>query len=277
MAAGGAGNRIKITSNIPGLEEKIQKNLSGSTENIFWYIKFNIPLNEESVSEKTMNVTDTDGYIMRTDISYDDSRNLILISPLDTYEQDVYYVLRISKKVKSLRGNNLKQEMYILFKLMNNQISEFKTLKSNVKVPAVKKRPPNYDVMFREKIQTMSRVYSFTDKPFQVSYPNRLPTAPLQINIWVAVAGVLLMVVYALARSQTVLILGIMASVAGIIHLFAQLSRKSVRSVIAYNKGANKFNKDKFQEANACFVKAQALDPENEMAEYATNKMTFYK
>jgi len=270
-------DRIKIATNIPGLKDKIQTHLGDDTDNIFWYIKFNIPLDETSVSEKTMNVTDADGYLMRTEITYDDNRHLIVISPLDTYEQEVFYILRISTKVKSKRGNNLKSKMYILFKLTNNQISEFKTLKSNVHIPDVKKRPKNYDAMFREKIQTASRLYSFDETPFKEAGPDKLPTAPVKVNIWLGVGGLSILIVFIIINNMLIVAAGLLVCAAGIVHIIVQLSKSDVRSVFAYNRGVRRFNKENYAEAGVYFKKAVALDPHNEMAEYAVNKMTFYK
>lgn len=276
MAADDQNNRIRIATNLPDLKNKIQTNITGNTDNIYWYIRFNIPLDESSVSEKTMSVTDTDGYIMRTDITYDTSKNMIIISPLDTYEQEVFYLLQISKKVKSRRGNKLKSQMCILFKLKGNQITEFKTLKSNVQIPKTKKRPPNYDTMFRENIKTASRVYSFDDTPFKEAGPDKLPTADVKINMWLGVIGLAIIIIFAFTKVLALLIIGLPICVTGIVHISIQMSKRELRSIIAYNKGVRKFNKEKYNEAGLNFKKAILLNPSNEMAEYAANKMTFY-
>lgn len=276
LAKDSPDNRIKIATNIPGLKDKIQTNITGSTDSIYWYIRFNIPLDESSVSEKTMRVTDTDGYIMRTDISYDTEKNIIVISPLDTYEQEVFYILNISKKVKSRRGNKLKNQMYILFKLKGNQVTEFKTLKSNVEVPQAKKRPKNYDAMFREKIKTASRVYSFDDTPFKQAGQDKLPTTDVKVNIWIGVIGLAIVIAFLFIKMIVFLIIGILVCVTGIVHISMQMSKKETRSVLAYNSGVRKFNKEKYKEANFSFKKALLINPQNEMAEYAINKMTFY-
>jgi hypothetical protein len=268
---------------VPGLKNKIQAHLDNLADdtNIFWYIKFNIPLDETSVSEKTMNVTDTDGYLMRTEITYDDVKHVIQISPLDTYEQEVFYILRISKKVRSKRGHKLKSEIYILFKLMNNQISEFKTLKSNVQIPSVQKRPKNYDAMFREKIQkekaqTASRIYSFDDTPFKEAGPDRLPTAPVSINILVGIVGIVVVVAFIITRLMPILYAGLAVCGLGLAHIIAQIRKREMRAVLAYNAGVRKFNKERYDDARYSFKKAALFDPHNEMVEYANNKMTFY-
>ena len=267
---------IKIATNIPGMKNKIQANLANSPDNIFWYIKFNIPLDDNSVSEKTMSVTDTDGYLMRTEITYDDKRHMILISPLDTYEQEVFYILRISKKVRSRSGNNLKTQLFILFKLKDNQISEFKTLKSHVKIPDVKKRPANYDAMFKEKIKTASRLYSFDEQPFKDAGQDKLPTQPVKVNVFIGIFGLVIMILFIFIRALPALFIGLLLCVVGIVHISIQLSKKELRSILAYNKGARLFNKERYAEAALHFKKSAAIDPHNERAEYALNKVTFY-
>lgn len=268
---------IKISTNIPGLRDKIKANVASDPENIYWYIKFNIPLDSGSVSDKTMSVSDTDGYLMRTEIAYDEDRHFISISPLDTYEQEVFYILRVSKKVKSKRGNNLKSEMYIVFKLTGNQVSEFKTLKSSAVVPPIKKRPKNYDAMFREKIKPSSRLYSFGEAPPEQKTPDVLPTSPIGINVIVGVLGVVFLIVYAVLKSGPVLIVSFALCLAGAAHIFAQMRKNKTRAVMAYNRGVKKFNKEGYEKAKAFFEKAHRLDPNNELAEYALNKMFFYK
>jgi hypothetical protein len=269
---------IKIATNVPGLKNKIQAHLSDLSDdtNIFWYIKFNIPVDETSVSEKTMSVTDTDGYLMRTEITYDDKKHVILISPLDTYEQEVFYILRISKKVRSKRGNKLKSEIYILFKLMNNQISEFKTLKSNVHIPSVQKRPKNYDEMFREKIKTASRLYSFDETPFKEAGPGMLPTAPVRINIFIGVFGLIIIIAFIFTQIMPMLYAGLAICAIGIIHIVAQISKRETRAVFAYNAGVRHFNKERYDAARYNFKKAALFDAHNEMVEYANNKKTIY-
>jgi tetratricopeptide (TPR) repeat protein len=258
------------------MKDKIQTNLQGVTDSIFWYIKFNIPLDETSVSEKTMSVTDTDGYLMRTEITYDDKRHSILISPFDSYEQEVFYVLRISRKVRSASGNALKTELYILFKLKDNQISEYKTLKSHEQVPPIKKRPPNYDTMFKEKI-SRSKLYSFDEKPFKDVGQDKLPTHPVRINLLLGIFGLAIIVPFVFLQVIVPLFIGLSICLIGLIHIIIQLRKKEMRSVLAYNKGVRHFNKGRYRHAEIAFKKAVALDDYNERAEYALNKVSFYR
>lgn len=269
--------RIKVKSSIPSLQNKIQTKIDKDSDSVYWYIRFNVPLDKSTVSHKTMGVTDTDGYIMRTEIDYMNEKNTIVIMPLDTYEQDIFYLLNISRKVKSASGKKMRSQIHILFKLMGGQISEFKILKSNVEVPGPKPRPRNYDKMVQEKIRTRSRVYSFDEKIFEKVEPHKLPMAEVKVNILLGVLGLVILIVFLFMRYIMLLYVGLIVSLVGGIHIALQMSRKNVRSVILYNMGVWRFNKEKYLKAEEYFRKALVLDENNELAEFAINKIAFYK
>ncbi len=264
-------SRIKVVSNIPGLADKLTSNLEGSADLAKWYMKFNIPLDPATVNHRTMMVTDTEGYIMETEISYQQRNNAIVISPLNSYEENRYYILSVSKQVCSAKGQNLKRKIYIMFKLMNNQISEFQLLKSTVNIPVPKRRPPDYD-----QRQSRMKKYSISDKAFEGVEQYQLPLAPLKVTIIPGLVGVALVggsifmggMIYILASSGLAL--------ASFVFLVFQLTRKKNLSTLNYNRGVRCFNKEQYQRAAQLFQKAFDLDPTNEMAEYAVNKVSFY-
>ena len=260
---------IRLATNIPGLKDKIYTNIKDGKDAVHWYIQFNVPLDRQTVSHKTMKITDTSGYIMRTEISYMQGKNIIVINPLDSYEQNVYYILNISKKVKSSSGKKMRTEIYIIFKLMNNQISDYKVLKSNVEVPKPRPRPKNYE-------QLRTRVYSFDETPFINAGQDKLPGAKLSVNLAAGVVGILVLAGYLLHSNIYILIAGGVLCVSGAAHIIYQIRRKQTRSVMLYNKGTRLFNGERYAEAELCFKKASLLDPDNEMAEYAVNKVAFY-
>ena len=262
--------KIRIASNIPGLKDKIISHIQDGKDTIYWYIQFNVPLDKNTVSHKTMSITDTSGYIMRTDISYMEGKHIIVISPLDSYEENVYYLLNITKKVKAESGRKMKTKIYILFKLMNNQISEYKILKSNVEVPKPKPRPKNYD-------QIRSRVYSFDQTPFVEAGKDKLPPMKMSVNVVAGVLGIIIMGCYFFFLDPIFLFGGFVVCLLGIAHIIYQIRQKKFRSLMAYNKGVRYFNKEKYPLAEACFKKAQGLDQNNEEAEYALNKVGYFK
>jgi len=261
--------KIRLASNIPGLKDKINMNIMDGKDSVYWYIQFNVALDKDTVSDKTMKITDTSGYIMRTDISYMEGKNIIVISPLDSYEENIYYLLYISKKVKSSSGKKMKHEIHILFKLMNNQISDYKILKSNVEVPKPKPRPKNYE-------QSRSRVYSFDNAPFEKAGKDKLPPAKLPVNVAVGIVGILIVAGYYFYQNRYVLAAGFVVCAIGAAHMIRQMTKKSNRSIMAYNKGVGLFNRGKYPEAENCFKKAAKIDPGNERAEYALNKVSYY-
>jgi hypothetical protein len=264
--------KIVIKSTIPGLADKIKTHIDDSSDMVHWYIKFNIPLDPESVSDKTMDVTDTDGFIMRTDISYHGSNNMIIISPQDSYEQNRYYLLAISKKVRSQRGQNLKREIHIMFKLKNNRISDYKVLPPNVAVPKPRRRPKDYDQKY-----TKSKAYSAIDTSVFSSQPTgRMPMADIKVNFIVGLLGLPIAVAGIVLSSLPVIFIGMAVCLAGVGHILYQMVRPQLRSVLQYNAGARYFNKGSYREAEACFKRACEYDLKNEMAEYALDKVSYF-
>jgi len=218
-----------------------------------------------------MGVTDTGGYIMRTDITYDPDKNWIVISPLDTYEQGRYYLLRVSRKVRSKRGQRLKSQINILFKLNNNQISEYKVLRQDVKPPGIKRRPPNYDV-----VHTRSKVYSTDGNEIGSIKQDKLPIAELNINILPGVIGLLMAIGSIYIGNTELIILSVLGCAGGLLYIFRQLTNPENRSVRFYNRGAKKFNQEKYDIAKYLLERSHKLDGNNEYTEYALYKVEFY-
>ena len=262
---------IRLATSIPSLKNKIQTNIKTNSDIIYWYIRFNIPLDERTISEKTMGVTDTSGYIMRTDISYDADRNVITISPLDSYEQNRYYILRISKKVKSRKGQGLKSNINILFKLMNSQISNFKILRKEEGIAPARKRPTDYDQKY-----TRSKVYSFNGNVMENVKQDKLPTAELNINPLLGLFGIVLLAVAIVLKNFIFIGVAVVVCAAGLFYIIKRMQKKEVKSLRTYNKGAKKFNSAQYADAKAYFTKALIEDDTNEYAEYAVNKTEFY-
>jgi len=263
--------RIRIATTDPKLKDKIHTHLTGNTEFIYWYIRFNIALDSDTVSHKSMGVTDTSGYIMRTDIAYDTGKNRIVISPLDTYEENRYYLLRISRKVRSKRGQRLKAQINILFKLLNHQISEYKVLRQEVKLPPAMRRPPNYDV-----VHTRSKVYSTDGKEITSIKQDKLPMANLHIKVLPGLIGLALAIGSVYYGNTELIIASVLVCAAGLAYMFRQLALPENRSIRIYNKGAKKFNRGKYSKAKELFQRANALDGDNEYAEYAVYKVEFF-
>ena len=208
---------------------------------------------------------------MRTDIAYDAVKNRIVISPLDTYEENRYYLLRISRKVRSKRGQRLKTHINILFKLINKQISEYKILRQDVEIPPAKRRPPNYDV-----VHTRSKVYSTDGNEIESVRQDKLPTADLNINILPGVVGLLLTIGSVFVGNAVFIILSVLVCAGGLTYMFRQFTKPENRSIRLYNRGAKKFNHEKYDSAKYLFQRAYMLNENNDYVEYALYKVEFY-
>ncbi len=261
---------IKLVTSSPLLKNKIHIDVKNPTDVVYWYIKFNIPLDGSSVSEDTAGVTDKEGYILNTEIKYSRKSNVISIRPLEPYVQNEYYILNISKEVRSENLQELKNDIHILFKLKNNVISEYKILPPNVVVPTPKKKPKN----FRQP-QPNSKVYSF-DKYKDNENSENLPSASIMINPIIGAVGVFAFIGSIFLDNWIfVAISGAIASV-GVLHIVKQVMGKKFRSNFTYNRGVRCFRKERYEKADEFFSKALYLNPENEYAEYAKNKVFYY-
>jgi len=262
-------SKIRLATTDPRLKDKVNIDLSGNLDTVYWYIKFNIALDETTVTPKNMSVTDTEGYIMRTEMRYDNDNNRIVVSPMESYIEGIFYLLNISKRVKSARGNPMKQEIHILFKLQNGQISEYELLKSTVKAPKPVARPKNYETM-------MARKYSFENIEEKIS-KNSLDYKEMNINIMLCILGILIMLVSFYFSNMVLILASTAICIAGMVHVFIQTSKKDFRAAVQYNLGVMNFNKGKYEKAAVKFDKAARTDPDDEDIEYAQNKVKFYK
>ncbi len=262
---------IKLVTSSSSIKDKIHVDVKSSTDTIYWYIKFNIPLDETSVSEKTTNVTDAEGYLLSTEIKYSERSNRISIRPLEPYEQNEYYILSISKAVRSANFQNLKRDIHILFKLKNNVISEYRILPPNVTVPKPKKKPKSIN-----KKDPKSKVYSFDINNSDPEQRDKLPFANIFINPAIGVVGILALIGSIIMNN--IIFIGISACIilAGVFHIIKQVVSKKFRSNFIYNRGAKHFKKERYEKANNFFSRALELNPENEYAEYAKNKVFYY-
>ena len=245
-------DKIRVAATNPALKEKIRINLDDGADEAVWYMQFNTPLDPESVSRKTMNVTEVNGYILKTDISYDASKNMIILRPVDSYAQNEFYLLNVSQKVRSEKGRNLEKEIHILFKLTGNQISEFKTLKSSVTVPKPKPRPRNY-VMEG----------TVPEKPAAIAYGR------IKLNPAVGIMGLVLTIIGLLTSLLYISAAGGIVALLGIVHIAVQAGRPQVKSQIVYNHGVMLKNWGKEAGARRKFTRSVGLDPLNMMAKQA--------
>ncbi|MDR1067385.1 MAG: tetratricopeptide repeat protein [Clostridiales bacterium] len=262
-----AVKKIRLATNIPSLKKKIKVDSPNDFNKTMWFVRFNIPLDERTVSSKTMNITDLDGYIMSTDILYNRANNVIVISPIDSYEDDVYYLLNISKKVMSSRGKKMRTKIHILFKIVDDKISQLQTLKKGVKTPEPKPRPKNYD-------ELRSKIYMFELPKDLPQY--KLPITKMEVSFIPAIYALVGIIICFFVKNVVFNIICSTLSALSLASILSRLWLKKNRSIIAYNFGANMFNRGQYEKARTFFTVAAAIDEKNEYAEYALNKVKFY-
>ncbi len=263
---------IKVSASNPSLNDKMLFKIDPNANTIYWYIKFNILLDEKTVTDKTMYVTDLAGYRMRTFIEYSEEHNVISISPIDTYSKNTYYILQITKKVRSKKGNKLKRNINIVFKLVNNQISDYEILKETQEVPEVRNRPKNYNP---EEVH--SKVYGFSNDEFNKKGQDNLPYLPFKINPFAGIIGLLIVIVGILISNIAIAVFGVVVSIFGVVHLVMQLSDNEKRAVYIYNVGVKQFRAKEYKKSMETLKKAFELDPYNEHIEFALSRASYYK
>ncbi|MCL1997988.1 MAG: hypothetical protein FWG65_04390 [Turicibacter sp.] len=264
--------QIMVRTSIPSLQNKVKMKIKGPVDAIYWYIKFNYALDESTVSGQTMNVTDTDGYIMRTVISYRPKHNTISVSPLDTYEEDRYYLLNISRRVRSAKGKNLRSTIHILFKLFDNQVSDFKVLEKGAKVPIPRARPADYDSM-----PPKTSPNYFERKYIDSTPPGKMSPVSYFVNPAVVVIGALVAAAGVFMWDVIIIMGGLVVCLLGLLHIAVQLQNAELRSKMSFNKGVKAFNREQYLMAERMFRKAINIDPENELAKYGVRKAEIYK
>lgn len=260
---------FRYASSSKDLEDKIKVKMEKGADTIYWHIMFNLNLDPTTVTNKTMYVTDLGGYVLESNIMYDINTNLIVISPLESYEENFYYILNITTKVKSAKGQNLKKPVIILFKLYDNEIIDMQVLPPNVKTPAPIKRPPSYNAN-----QVKSVVFSDGDIYDNIA-SDKLKTLPLNINPIFAIIGVAASIALSLFNPTIgIMFLGITIVLIGM--LIQKVASKPTRAIIAYNAGVKEFNSENYKLAKSKFNDAFLLDSQNEVIEYALSKVEYF-
>lgn len=268
----GERSTVRVSASTPSLNNKILFKIDPDLDTVYWYIKFNLLLDENTVAPSTMYVTDLDGYLMRTTIKYSQEYNVISISPIDTYAKDRYYILQITKGVKGLSGGSLRKNVNILFKLNGSEVADYKILESNVVLPEPKQRPIEYNPE-----DVVTKVYEIDTEQLNKDGKDNLQYLPYKINPFIGIIGLLVIIVGILSTSITMSIIGIGVSFLGCLHLSLQLLNNEKRAAYIYNTGVRHFREQEYDKAKAEFIKAFELDQYNEYIEFAVNRIKYYE
>lgn len=265
-----------MKSTDPNMKAKVATNITDPNGAVYWYIRFNTPLDEETVSRKTMNVTDTSGYILHTLITYDATRNLIVLNPMDLYRQNEYYILHISKKVRSAKGRPLPKNVYIMFKLVGDKISEFHALKED-SVPKPVEKPKSMKREELAELQNAQQAIEEAKKTIKENKPKKptppsVPYGPIGIKLHGAFVGLVLMLGSLATQTVGIIIGGMGAAFLGLLHIVIQMTKKPTKSAINYNLGAHNFNKQDYNKSIKFFKKSAAQNPGNKLPQIALKK-----
>jgi len=270
-------DKFVVAAQNPAMRGRITTNITEPDGEVHWFIRFNIQLEPSTVSRDTMNITDKKGYILNSIITYDESRNLIVLNPTDLYRQNESYILNVSKKVMPTKGKPLPRSVHILFKIVNNEISEFEILKSTVKIPKPRKKPSS---VRRAEIDELMKAKTYSKEVTDVVVKKvgtpTLPYGAIGIKLGFAVLGLTLMTGSLFTQQTNIILGGMVCALLGLAHIIFQMRKKNVRSAISYAFGVSAFNRGKYANAKKFFEKALAQNPYNELAEYAANKTEYY-
>ncbi|MFV0520485.1 MAG: tetratricopeptide repeat protein [Lachnospirales bacterium] len=264
-------DNIRMQSSDPKLNSKIRAKVLDPDSPVYWYIKFNLQLDHESISSKSMFVTDLGGYVMNTYIDYNSERNLISITPLDTYVQEYYYVLNITTGVRSAKGTALKKPINILFKLFDDKISESQVLKDDQSVPKAIERTKNYD-----PYKVKSKIYGVDQLINESVGQDTLPLENTSLNPFFAGASIILLLISITTMILPFIIGSLVIAMAGAGHIIYQISRPTMRGTMNYNRGVKLFNSGRYKEAKDFFKKAWTYDQYNKKIEYALQKVDYF-
>jgi hypothetical protein len=112
-----ASNFITIESVVGSVKNRVKQNLKFKTGNFVWRIKFTAPLNPVSVNNRNLYVTSMNLTPLLTNIRYDSVSNCIEIEPLEPYAKNESYLLHVTTKVMSKKGQKLPNDITIQFKV----------------------------------------------------------------------------------------------------------------------------------------------------------------
>jgi hypothetical protein len=255
------GNGITFMSDRASIHDKIKAEIDPDADVVYWRIKFNLALDSSSVNDKNMKVIDTNSYILETEVSYEPETQMIVLSPVEAYEPDEYYILKITNKVRSEKGQRLKGEINILFKLQDGKISRFESVKPGMATAVPKPRPKDFKLSPR----AVTPQRRFTS----AKVPDTLFILPFHINAYIGIMGFMIIVSGIFLEITLLVLTGLVVTCAGVAHLAVQLKDADKSSHLWYNIGAFFFNHKRYKLSAGFFEKALNRLPSSKAAQYA--------
>lgn len=108
---------IEVEESSEAIKGRIKQNLKFKTGRFIWRIRFTAPIDPATINSRNLYVTDSSNSLLKASIRYSTEAHEIEIEPLDPYARDASYMLHISKDVRSVGGQTLKQDLRLKFKL----------------------------------------------------------------------------------------------------------------------------------------------------------------
>lgn len=241
-----------------GIKNPVQSRMELTSEKIYWYIRFNIPLNPATVNAENMDVTDVEGFILTSVISYNEDTNTIIISPREPYKPNETYILNISNNVLSKGNNPLKEEVQIIFQLKGAEIGKFKVLKGRERL--------NIDIKPSKFAPTASQLKK-----------DKLAIVNIQINFWVAIGAIVAFGAAVFINNLVLMLMAVGLLILGIAHIGYQYINRGSSSIRNYNKGAKCYNDQEYGEAAIYFDLALMQDSNNLLAQRGQKRLTANK
>lgn len=106
---------LNIQSTSPNASGIVKQDLRFKTGDFLWKVKFNIPLDPNTVNSNNMYVANSANVPLKTSIRYDSVTNQIEIEPAEPYSTTESYYLNITTNVASRNGQRLREPVQVQF------------------------------------------------------------------------------------------------------------------------------------------------------------------
>ena len=245
-----------------GFDGKVFNKLKRPIDIFSWRIKFpdDVPL--KAVPEENFYITDRHNTLVDFELHIERRTNSVIVSPMDSYDNNVYYFLHIKKfDVGSALNSRKLPPIHVGFRVRNDNSLDLiwlkgrfdpKTVMQNA-IPVVEKKATSLKQEYLNKMEFIHNTI--------LVYP-------------ILLAGIVLSLLPQNESFSEVAILGTAAlivalCVAQLILYFLEKRGKKLQSVNQYNMGILSYNSGYYQNAEVHFDKSLTINPKNQSAEKA--------
>ncbi len=167
--------QLNVESNNDQILTKVKNNARTLDKQMEWSIKFNEPLDPNTINSKNMYVIDSRNRRLDVSYAYDKETDFLIVKPIGEYKPNEDYRLVLTKKVKSVKGRYLKNEIVIKFtqKLVQD------TVKSN-EPSLVSKKPLDINELIEpEGVSSSSKLMTYKQNKSELSLEEKYGAAKL--------------------------------------------------------------------------------------------------